>query len=295
MPITHEFEFLRPSSLGDALSLLADRSGIKPLAGGTDLIVRLKNGQDTPSAVMDLKQLPELGGLAVKDGVLTIGAGVTFAELIESPLIRKHYPLLAEAAQTVASGGVRNRATLAGNIVSAVPSCDSATCLLVCDASVMAVSARGERAIPITEWFSGPRSTALQPDELVKCVRITLPEKKTGGCYVKLARYNGEDLAQAGVSVLVDSAKNYRVALSAVCPAPKRLRKTEIFLKGKRPTDKTLSEAVKLVALEVCAITDIRATVEYRAHMTGIMFKRCAAAAFARLEGKGPRYGEKLV
>jgi len=250
---------------------------------------------DKPAVIVDIKKLPELNGITVKNGELTIGSAVTFAEIIESPLIKKHCPLLAEAAATVASTGVRNRATMAGNIVSAVPSCDSATCLLVYDAAVLAVSSDCERAIPITEWFLGPRKTALKPGELVKCIKIRLPEKKTGGCYVKLARYSGEDLAQAGVSVLVDAAKNYRVALSAVCPAPKRLYKVETFLKGKRATEKTLAEAVRLVSLEICAITDIRATVEYRAHMTKVMFKRCAAAAFARLEGKGPRYGEKLI
>lgn len=293
MPITHEFEFISPSTLTQALGQLGP--GVKPLAGGTDLIVRLKNGQDTPAAVMNLKRIAGLGGIAVKNNVLTIGAGATFTEIIESPLIKKHCPLLAEAAQTVASTGVRNRATMAGNIVSAVPSCDSATCLLVYDAHVTVAARESERVIPITEWFLGPRKTALAENELVTGIAINLSEKKTGGCYVKLARYSGEDLAQAGVSVLVDSAKNYRVALSAVCPAPKRLTKVETFLKGKRPTEKTLTEAAELVGFEICAITDIRATVEYRAHMTKVMFRRCAAAAFARLEGKGPRYGEKLV
>ncbi|MFA6583628.1 MAG: xanthine dehydrogenase family protein subunit M [Elusimicrobiaceae bacterium] len=295
MPITHEFEYYKPQKLDEALKLKAERPGASVLAGGTDLIVRLKNGLDKPAAVVDVKGVKELSVLELSGDVLTVGACVTFSELIESPLIKKHFPLIMEAAMTVASVGVRNRATMTGNICSAVPSCDSATCLLVYEAAVCAVSVKREREIPIAEWFLGPRKTALGPDEIVQAVKLRLPEKKNGACYAKLSRYEGEDLAQAGISVFVDSSKNYRIALSAVCPAPKRLPAVENFLSGKRPTEKVLSEAVRLLAREICAITDIRATVEYREHMTKVMFRRAVAAAFSRLENHTPAYGTRVV
>ena len=132
MPITTEFAYHKPQDLAEATGLLARYGGrAAPLAGGTDLLLWLKEGLKAPEAVIDIKGVPELWHLDTKGGVLAIGARVTFTELIESELVKKHFPVLWEAARTVASCGVRNRATLAGNLCSAVPSLDGAPALLV--------------------------------------------------------------------------------------------------------------------------------------------------------------------
>ncbi|MFA6003240.1 MAG: xanthine dehydrogenase family protein subunit M [Elusimicrobiota bacterium] len=296
MPITCGFEYHRPATLAEALSLLAKYKGrAQLLAGGTDLIVWLKEGATTPEAVIDVKAIPELWHIDLKDGVLRIGSRVTFAELIESELVKKHFPILWEASRTVASCGVRNRATLAGNICSAVPCLDSAPALLVYDACVRVRGASEERDIPIAEWFTGPKRTARLWDEIVVCVELPLPAGPTAGCYVKLGRYQGEDLAQVGLAALAAEGGDWKLAFCAVGPIPRRAGRVEALLRGKKLSPRLLAEAQALVPKEISPISDIRSSREYRLHMAAVMLGRGLQAAAARLSGKGPAYGAKLI
>lgn len=292
MPITTEFEYLKPKDMDETLhvfSLYKDKA--RALAGGTDLIVHLKENAARPEVVVDIKALPELSGLALKDGTLRIGALVTFSELIESPLVKSKFPLLLEAALTVASVGVRNRATVAGNICSAVPSADSAPALAVYEAVVLTRGINGERRVPVADWFTGPKRTALLPEEIVTAVELKLPEKKHAGCYMKLCRYDGEDLAQGGLAALAFADNTYRLAVCALGPRPARCPKTEAVLNGSRLGEKLLSKAKETILGEISPIGDIRSSKEYRLHMTQIMLGRALETAVARLFGKGPKYG----
>jgi len=296
MPITAEFEYVRPKTLDEALHILSlYKDAAKILSGGTDLIVHLKENLCRPEVVVDIKAIEGLNKIEFKDGVLHIGSLVTFAEIIDSPLIRKHCPLLWEASLTVASTGVRNRATLAGNICSAVPSADSAPVLAVYDAEVIVKSLKGIRNISIHDWFAGPKKTVLAADEIVLAVELALPAVKTGGCYAKLSRYEGEDLAQGGLAVLALPDRNYRLAVCALGPKPVRCPVTESVLKGGVLTPRTLSLAKEAILKEISPITDIRSTKEYRNHMAQIMLERALAAATARMSGKGPKYGEPVI
>jgi len=296
MIIAHEFEYFKPSSIDEAIKLL-NKYGAKAriLSGGTDLVVRIKDGFETPDAVIDIKGLDELKVLDFKDNKLIVGTLTTFNELIDSEVVKEKFPLLWESAKTVASMGIRNRATMVGNICSAVPSLDSGPALLLYEATVVVKGKDGERRIPIEEWFLGPRKTALKEGELVEYIEIPLPQKKHAGCYVKLGRYNGEDLAQVGVGVLVLSGNEYRVAFCAVGPKPTRAKKIESLLNGKELSDSLIEEAEKLVEEEISPITDIRATKEYRMHMAKVMLDRALKAAVERLNGKGPDYGTRLI
>lgn len=292
MPITAEFEYVKPRDMDEALHVFSlYREKARALAGGTDLVVRLKEGLARPEVVVDVKALSELGGLVLAGGILRVGALVTFAELIESPLVKAKFPVLWEASRTVASAGVRNRATLAGNICSAVPSADSAPALAVYEAEVLVRSIRGERRIPIGDWFAGPKKTVLSPDELVTAVELKLPEKKHAGCYMKLSRYEGEDLAQGGIAVLVLADSAYRVAVCALGPKPSRCPKTEAALNGGKLSEKALEKAREAILREISPISDIRSSKEYRLHMTQVMLGRALASAAARLSGRGPKYG----
>ncbi|MCX5791146.1 MAG: xanthine dehydrogenase family protein subunit M [Elusimicrobia bacterium] len=292
MPITTEFEYVKPKDMDAALHIFSlYREKARALAGGTDLIVHLKENLARPEVVVDLKALPELAGLTLKGGTLRIGARVTFSELLESPLIKSKFPLLWEAAGTVASGGVRNRATMAGNICSAVPSADSAPALAVYDAEVLTLGIKGARRIPIADWFTGPKRTALLPEEIVTAVELTLPAQKHAGCYMKLSRYEGEDLAQGGIAALAFADNTYRVAFCALGPKPARCPKTEAVLSGNKLGEKLLLKAKAAVLEEVCPISDIRSSKEYRLHMTQVMLGRALETAVARLFGKGPKYG----
>ncbi|MCX5790242.1 MAG: xanthine dehydrogenase family protein subunit M [Elusimicrobia bacterium] len=294
MPITCEFEYHKPKTLPEALKLLTDK-GSCVLAGGTDLLVWMKEGLRAPKTVVDIKGIAGMGGFTLSASALRIGACVTFSELIESDVVRKKLPMLWECSRTVASVGVRNRATLAGNICSAVPSLDSAPALLVYDAVVEVRGPKATRKVPVAEWFTGVKRTALKPGELVTAVIIPLTKKKAGSCYVKLGRYRGEDLAQVGVAVLALADNEYRVAFCAVGPVPTRAKKIEALLSGKELDDALIAQAKELVPQEISPITDIRSSKEYRLHMARVMLARGLKAACARLAGDAPATGDNLV
>jgi len=296
MPIAHEFEYLKPASLEDAVALLAERGeGAQVLAGGTDVVALLRDGVIAPDVVVDIKGIDGLADIRLAGDKLFIGPLVTFTDLIESELIRESFPLFYEMAVKVASRGIRNRATVVGNICSAVPSCDAGPVLLVYDAQVLVLGPGGERAVRIDEWFTGPKKTDLQSGELVVGLEMSSSAQACGGSYVKLGRYRGEDLAQASVAVLVSPDYEYRVAFGAVGPTPARARKLEAAVKGNEPTDEMLQVARKFIARETSPITDIRATAEYRAHMLEVMLERGIRAAVARLNGDGPEYGTRHI
>ena len=296
MSIAHEFEYAKPASLKETLAWLARPvpGGAVALAGGTDLVAWLRDGAVSPGRLVDLKGLEELRGIGLRNGKLWIGAAVPFAEIIESPLVRKHAPLLVESSGLVASVGVRNRATIGGNVCSAVPCCDSGPGLLVHEAVVHVATARGLRKIPMKKWFLGPRRTALAKGSIV--LGFSLPLGRHAAAFAKLKRYRGEDLAQASVAVRVDAKGVWRVAYGSVAPTPIRGPKVERLLKGqKKPAAALLKQAAALAETEVAPITDIRSSEVYRRLMVGVMLVRTARLAAARLAGRGPDYGLNIL
>jgi len=294
MTIAHDFAYLRPGTLPEALAMLSEHGGAQLLAGGTDVVPWLRDDAITPDVFIDIKDIEGMSAIAVEGDVVKIGALVTFSDLIASEVIADVLPMLAEAAHTVASVGVRNRATLVGNICSAVPSCDGGPTVLVYEASLEVAGPEGERSIPISEWFLGPRHQSLGEGEIVTAVSIPVPGAH-GGCYVKLGRYQGEDLAQVGVAVAALPGKQYRVAYGAVGPVPFRALAVEAYLAGKDLDDETLGGLGALIDEAISPIDDVRASKEYRTHMSRVMLTRGLAAAAARLEGGGPPYGESVI
>ena len=296
MSIAHEFEYAKPASLKETLAWLARPvpGGAVALAGGTDLVAWLRDGAVSPGRLVDLKGLEELRGIGLRNGKLWIGAAVPFAEIIESPLVRKHAPLLVESSGLVASVGVRNRATIGGNVCSAVPCCDSGPGLLVHEAVVHVATARGPRKIPMKKWFLGPRRTALAKGSIV--LGFSLPLGRHAAAFAKLKRYRGEDLAQASVGVRVDAKGIWRVAYGSVAPTPIRGPKVERLLKGvKKPDAALLKKAAALAEAEIAPITDIRSSDVYRRLMVGVMLKRAVRLAAERLAGRGSAYGINVM
>ncbi|MEA2024912.1 MAG: xanthine dehydrogenase family protein subunit M [Actinomycetota bacterium] len=294
MVIAREFDYQRPDTLAEAIRILADCSGsARLLAGGTDLVAWLRDDAVAPDLVVDIKDVPGLRDLKLEGDTLHIGSLVTFTDLIESDLVKEHAPLLAEMAETVASQGIRNRATMVGNICSAVPSCDAGPVLLAYDTTVHLAGPNGERSVDINEWFVGLRETARTDDEVVTHLTIVL--RSHGGVYVKLMRYGGEDLAQAAVGIIAYRDHEYRVAFGAVAPTPIRSARIEEVLKGKSLDAGVIAEAVAMVRDEISPITDMRASAEYRIRMTEVMLKRGLVAAEDRLSGTGPAYGTRLI
>ncbi len=286
MAATHEFTYYKPQNLAEVLSLLEQyNSDARILAGGTDLVVYIKEDMDKPKIVIDVKNVLELKKIEVTDTGLFLGALTTFSDIMKNEHIKEEYLVLWESAKMVASVGIRNRATVAGNICSAVPSLDSAPALLVYEADVIVESTKGSRRIPILEWFKAPRKTAKNPDEVLLGIEIKKPADKNAGCYLKLGRYGGEDLAQAGVAVFLNTKMEIRVACCAVGPIPKRIFSVENLLSGKDLTPELMAQAQELLVSEISPITDIRSSKEYRFHMCKIMLERGLQVCKDRLNG----------
>lgn len=286
MSLAHEFNYVRPETLKEAVHLKS-QYGSKAciLAGGTDLIVNIKEGMHRPELLIDIKSIAELNILSYNGNILHIGATISFDELIEHTDVQRFFPILHDACKTVASHGVRTRATVVGNICSAVPSLDSAPALLCHEAIVHCASSTGVRDIPIREWFLAPRKTALLEQEIV--TGISVPQVlESAGIYVKLGRYGGEDLAQAGWGILVDRKLQYRITHCALGPVPNRAGKIEELLNGNELSEELIAAAVKLIPDEISPITDIRSSKEYRTHVSGVMLKRGLQAARDMLNGK---------
>jgi CO/xanthine dehydrogenase FAD-binding subunit len=295
MPITHDFEYFKPKTISETLKLLAKHKKAQILSGGTDIVNEIKEGIAKPEALIDIKGLAALKKIEFKNNKLTIGALVTFSEIIESPIIKKRFPVFVEVSKTVGSVGIRNRATMVGNVCSAVPCMDSGPLLSVYDTSVIIQNPKGKKRIAISDWFRGPRITALKPGEFVTAIEIPLPKKKHAGCYAKLGRYSGEDLAQASVLVVAYVGGGFRVAFGSVGPVPIRAKRIEILLNSNKIDDQVIAQAQMLIPETISPITDIRATKEYRMHMCQVMFERAVHTSVSRLNGDGPEYGTSVV
>jgi len=295
VPIIHKFDYLKPKSLGKALTILAQSKNVAILAGGTDLVDMIKDNVVQPDVVVDIKGLDALNQIKFENDTLFIGAGVTFSDLIESKIIKEKYPVIFEIAKTVASVGIRNRATVVGNICSAVPCLDSGPLLSAYEASVTIAGSKGTRNIPAAEWFIAPRKTALQKGELVTGVSLPYPKVKHAGCWVKLGRYTGEDLAQVNLLILAMIDGTFRISFGAVAPIPVRAKKVEKLLNGQTITPSLVEKAKQLIEEEIKPITDVRATKEYRMHMAKVMFERGLDTAISRLNGSGLKYGTSVI
>ncbi|MBM4402848.1 MAG: FAD binding domain-containing protein [Candidatus Cloacimonetes bacterium] len=291
MPVTHDFEYRRPQTLDEMLGLLSDyQDGAVILAGGTDLALELKEDLRRPDLVIDIKGLAEFKRIEVIDGTLQIGALVTFSDLLASELIKSQFYPLWESAASVASVGIRNRATMVGNICSAVPCMDSAPVLMCYDAQIALTSKAGEKIVPIAEWFIAPRKTLRKADELVAGIRIPIIAIEHAGVFVKLGRYKGEDLAQANLAILMSADLEYRICFGSVAPVPVRAVPIEEFLRGKKPEVNVLDQAAAMVETLISPITDVRASREYRMHICKVMLKRGLAVTHERLAGKNAEH-----
>jgi CO/xanthine dehydrogenase FAD-binding subunit len=220
-----------------------------------------------PERMVDLWRLDELRGVAFEAGVLTLGALTTYTEIRRSALCREHVPALVEAAATIGAAQIQNRGTLGGNIANASPAGDTLPVLLATDAEIVVGGARGERTIPVTEFWVAYRKTAMAPDELVLRVRIPLP----AGREVRFRKI-GTRRAQAISKVVIALAwredgrgwSDVRLALGSVADRPIRARKTEAALEGRPPTAETADRAASTLAGEIEPIDDVRSTADYR-------------------------------
>lgn len=279
------FEYVRPSSLEEACAALAGSGGgAKALAGGTDLVVQMKQGGLRPTMLVSLRDVPGLAFVGVGDDLtLTIGAAAPLATIEHSPEVRRHYPAVADAASWIGSAQVRSRATVGGNLCNAAPSADMAPILLAYDARATITDGRSERTLPLEEFFTGPGQTVLEPGELLKS--ISVPPCPTGfGKYYKTFR-SAMDCCTVGVAVWVSFAdetaavQDARVALGAVAPTPIRSRSCERVLIGETLDQALIRRACVAATEDALPITDVRASADYRVTLVSVLSRRALDAA----------------
>ena len=264
------FEYFEPKTVQEAVGLLVKyKRAAKLLAGGTDLMLGMKEGFVQPRYLINLKTIKGLDKIAYsKKGGISIGSLTTWTAILSSRAILEHYPILREAASLIGGYQIRNRGTIGGNICHASPSADSAPALMVYGAQCVVSGPRRERVIPIEEIFSGAQKTSLKPGEILTGFRIPTPDPKSKGCYLKFSPRKAMDLPIVGVGALVRTSngtfEEVKIALGAVAPTPIRARKAERFLVGKPVSDRSIRQAAEEAVNESKPITDLRASREYR-------------------------------
>lgn len=289
-----KFDYVKPKSMDELLKLLAKGTNgkFKIYAGGTDVIPNLKRRDiQKPEILVDLKGIPDLDYIDhdEKRG-LRIGALATVRSVATSSIVNKHFPLLSQAADRIAANQVQNRGTIAGNICSAVPSADSAPALLCLGANLICAKENGERQIGIDDFFKGPNETVIDPDEILKEIRIPPMPENSHGVYIKLSPRSRMDLAVVGVAALVGIENgiigHIKIGLGAVSPTPMRAKNAEDSLRGEKPTDDVISIAARLAAEESKPISDHRASAEYRKMMVEVLVKRAIHQAISGISTK---------
>ena len=285
-----EFEYFAPQTVDEVLELLT-RYGedAKILAGGQSLIPMMKLRIASPRYLIDVNRVSSLTGFRHSGDGFVFGALCRHAEIAESPLVREHLPIMADAANVTADVQVRNRGTLGGSLAHADPAGDWPTALLALDTEVTITGLQGVRRVPLDEFIVDAYTTQLGSAEMVTEVSVPFSRRPCGGAYVKFERRAG-DFAVASVGVQLELAEGERcgrvaVSLGALGAAPRRARAAERLLHGTAPTPDLVSEAERLVRDEAQPFEDARGTVDYKRHLAGVLFRRAFTAAVDRARG----------
>jgi carbon-monoxide dehydrogenase medium subunit len=287
--LQNTFEYVKPNSLGEVLHVLDELRGKKAhvLAGGTDLIPRLRDRSKKAEYVIDLAGAG-LDQLVFEKDHVRIGALVTFATLCQHPDVRKRVPAIAQAAVKVGAVQTRNLATIGGNLCEGVPSNDSAPALLVLDAMFRLQAKGKERLVAAEQFFLGPRRTLLVPGEILTEIIVPL-QNDFKATFLRFGRRRAMSLsvvsAAAGVAVRDNQIATARIALGAVAPIPLRAHKAEQVLSGQKITPEVLAEAANMAATEISPISDMRGSADFRRRISAVLVRRALENAIRQATG----------
>lgn len=281
-----EFEYLKPRSIGEAISLLlkyGDKA--KVLAGGSDLFIDIKLHGFSPEYLVDITGITELKGITFNGKELRIGAATLLSEIADSQLIRDKYVTLFESVAELATTQVRNIATIGGNICNASPAADTAPPFIVLEAKAEIAGQSGVRAVLLEEFFTGPGQTALQAGDILTAILIPAPAQHRGTSFIRINRA-ASDLATLSVAVVLQTdnsaCQEVKIALGAVAPTPVRAKKAEAILKKEGVNQDTIAEAAGAITEEISPITDVRSTADYRKDVAVAITKRALSKAYER-------------
>jgi CO/xanthine dehydrogenase FAD-binding subunit len=283
------FDYAAVQSIGEAVSLLAKHGDqARPLAGGTDIIVAVREGRRQVAMLVDIKGIPEVNQLAYDASQgLTLGAAVPCYRIYEHQEIAATYPGLIDAVSLVGGTAIQGRASVGGNLCNASPAADTTPALIVHRAVCVIAGPNGRREMPVEQFCTGPGRTALQPGEFLVALRMPSPPRHFGAQYLRFIPRNEMDIAVVGVGASVvlnqdqSSFVSGRVALGAVAPTP-LLVETAAELSGKAVSDETIQQAAEAAQAAARPIDDMRGTAQYRRHLVGVLTRRALRGAIQR-------------
>ncbi|MFO7716649.1 FAD binding domain-containing protein [Desulfosarcina sp.] len=284
MPVSR-FEYIAPKSIEEALAALA-RGGkeTRIIAGGTDLLVKIRHRMLFPRLLVSLKGIDGLNAITFdrKNG-LTIGATALLADVATHPAIRRYYPTVAEAAGSTANVQVRNMGTVVGNLCNASPSADNIPTLMAMDATAVIAGPEGYRRVALDQFFQGPGLTALAAGEIVTAITVPPPPAGSGTAYHSISQRSKLDCSAVGVGAMVvmkaQDCTAVRLVVGACAPVPMRTHKAEKMLTGKPMTDALVRRAAQAASEETSPITDVRASAPYRWKMVSVLTIRALTDA----------------
>jgi CO/xanthine dehydrogenase FAD-binding subunit len=285
------FDYVAPRSLSEAFNALGNGKKTLLLAGGTDVIVQLREGRRECDQLIDLKHIPELMSYSFgSDGALEIGAAVPLAQLYEDPEVRRKYPALVDCATIIGGIAIQSRATLGGNLCNASPAADSSPALMAMSARLVVASNSGNREVACEDFFAGPGRSTLQPGELLLSIKLPAPAPESGAFYHRFIPRNEMDIAvaSAGVSITLDGSGNVtgaRVALGAVSATPIMVPGAAEALIGKPANDESFAAAGAAAADAASPIDDMRGGVAQRRHLSKVLTIRALEGALQRIRG----------
>ena len=260
---------LEPKNLADAVRMLRDEGPLVPMAGCTDLYVALNFGALSPSRFLNLWRLSALRAIRVHGDLLSIGALATYTEIIRSPLVGRRVPMLAAAARQIGGMQIQNRGTIGGNVANASPAGDTLPVLAAAEATVVLLSAAGERRVPMAAFYTGYRQSVTRPDELVTAIEV--PRIRGRQWFRKVGTRAAQSISKVVMAAVAPGhGEPPRVAVGSVAPTVVRLRRTEAALGG----GAGLAEAQRTLLDEIAPIDDLRSTAEYRRRVAANLLAR---------------------
>jgi carbon-monoxide dehydrogenase medium subunit len=281
-----KFEYHAPLTLDDALGLLDELDKAKPIIGGTDLIVAIKQAACTPNHIVDLNRISDLNYIKEEEGFIKIGATTTLSQVASNPLSGS-ISSLHDAVCRIGSPQIRNRASITGNIVNASPAADTAGPLIVHEAEIMVKSIDSTNIMPVEELFVGPKINCLEPGELVTEIRIPVPPENSASAFKRIGRRRAFTLSVVSSSTYIRTEDktciDAKFAFGSVDMTPLRINEIEELLKGRELSEENILLACKMVREHVNPITDVRGTEEYRRDMCPVLMKRAIQTCIERL------------
>ena len=268
------------ASAGEAVALLAEHGpAARVMAGGTDLLIEIERGvRSGIETIIDISRAADLNNISLDGGYIRLGALVTHNDAVASELIRSRALPLAQASWEVGAPQIRNRATIAGNVITASPANDTISPLLALDAEVELQSVRGVRRVPLNQFYSGLRRTVMEPDELLTAIFVRAMQPNERGAFIKLGLRRAQAITVVNVSAVLafdgDMVSRAMITLGSVAPTVIRVPDAEAVLLGKPLTPEVIAEAARVAAATPKPITDVRSTAEYRTEMIAVLITR---------------------